>query len=82
MDTRIGDQVFLVFGSPVPLVLRSLPSSMNEILGSFVGQWYNLVGYAYVHGIMDGEAAPKLDNDSEEGQKREKEQEPFQMYLV
>jgi hypothetical protein len=79
---KYSDQVFLVSGSFVPLVLRSLPSTMNEILGSFVGQWYNLVGYAYVHGIMDGEAAPKLRKGSGEGQETGQEREPFQMYLV
>jgi hypothetical protein len=31
---------------------------------------------------MDGEVAPKLDKDSKEGRKTEKEQEPFQFYLV
>jgi hypothetical protein len=55
---------------------------MNEILGSSFGQWCNLVGYVYVHGIMDGEAAPKLEKGSGEGQKTEKKQKPFQIYLV
>jgi hypothetical protein len=31
---------------------------------------------------MDGEAAPKLEKGLGEGQKTEKEQEPFQIYLV
>jgi hypothetical protein len=72
---KYSDQVFLVFGSPVPLALRSLPSILNEILGYSVGQWCNLVGYAYVHGIMDGEAALKLEKGSGEGQKTDKKKQ-------
>jgi len=40
----VGDLVCVVLGSEVPLVLRPK------------GEEYLLVGGAYVHGIMDGEA--------------------------
>ncbi|RYP74485.1 hypothetical protein DL771_002959 [Monosporascus sp. 5C6A] len=41
----IGDDVFVVLGCDVPLVLRSTP-----------GGEYEVIGDCYVHGIMDGEA--------------------------
>ena len=61
---RVDDQVFLIFGSLVPPILRStvnippLPSVLNGTATSPSGPCCSLVGYAYVHGITDGEAAP------------------------
>jgi hypothetical protein len=43
-STRAGDEVWVLAGGRVPYVLR--PKGNNE---------YELVGEAYVHGIMDGE---------------------------
>lgn len=43
--TRPGDVVCLLFGSAVPMVMRKCPS----------GDSYQLVGEAYIHGVMDGE---------------------------
>ncbi|KAL9026238.1 MAG: hypothetical protein Q9196_005063 [Gyalolechia fulgens] len=43
-DTAVGDSVALVQGGQVPLVLRQ------------VGYYWQLVGDAYVHGIMNGDA--------------------------
>ncbi|RYP46987.1 hypothetical protein DL768_006910 [Monosporascus sp. mg162] len=54
--TREGDAVFIPFGSQVPYAVRRAdwsPASKDA---------YELVGEAYVHGMMDGEA---LDNMSE-----------------
>jgi len=42
----VGDYCCVLFGSPVPHILCQLPES---------GQ-YLLVGEAYIHGLMDGEA--------------------------
>jgi hypothetical protein len=42
--SRLGDSIALVAGSKVPFIIRE------------TGQHYTLVGPAYVHGIMQGEA--------------------------
>lgn len=44
------DRIFLVEGGKVPLVLRKVQS------GSSTEKRYRLVGEAYVHGVMNGEA--------------------------
>ncbi|PVH75735.1 hypothetical protein DL98DRAFT_592872 [Cadophora sp. DSE1049] len=50
--TKPGDVVAVVMGCNVPLVLRSIEHvASNDSSGPFC-----LVGEAYVHGIMDGEA--------------------------
>ncbi|GJC99865.1 heterokaryon incompatibility protein [Colletotrichum higginsianum] len=46
-----GDGVWVVSGCPSPLVLREMP--VSSVSGPFC---YQLVGEAYVHGIMHGEA--------------------------
>jgi hypothetical protein len=86
-NIRIDDQVFLVFGSPIPLILRStvniprLPSVLNRTAASLSGPWYNLVGYAYVHGIMDGEAAPTR-NQVSAGELEKKQRRRKSLYAV
>ncbi|OCK77728.1 hypothetical protein K432DRAFT_384438 [Lepidopterella palustris CBS 459.81] len=45
---QVGDKIVLVKGSPCPLILRAAQGS--------VGRWA-VMGAAYVHGIMHGEAA-------------------------
>ncbi|KAK1980969.1 heterokaryon incompatibility protein [Colletotrichum cereale] len=46
-----GDAVWVVAGCPSPLVLREVP--VSSISGPFC---YRLVGEAYLHGVMHGEA--------------------------
>lgn len=48
-STAVGDQIWIFPGASVPFVLR--PRSSGR---------FRLVGEAYVHGIMYGEAAPSL----------------------
>lgn len=50
----MGDEVWVVLGSLVPLVLRRATEGEDG---------RRLVGYAYVHGIMDGEAAPGVNGE-------------------
>ena len=45
-STKVGDQVALFEGGPLPIVVRAEPGH---------GQW-TMVGTSYVHGIMHGEA--------------------------
>jgi hypothetical protein len=47
--TRAGDLCCIIFGSPVPLILRRADEN------------YQLVGEAYVHGVMNGKAVGQLD---------------------
>ncbi|PMD66822.1 uncharacterized protein K444DRAFT_580185 [Hyaloscypha bicolor E] len=61
-DTKVGNSVFLIFGSPVPMILRladTIPTVLSARKGTRLPPCYCLVGYAYVYGIMDGEVAPK-----------------------
>ncbi|KAF5026471.1 hypothetical protein F66182_1458 [Fusarium sp. NRRL 66182] len=46
-SAEIGDEAWIVSGSPAPLVLRRTGEEKNE---------YTLIGEAYVHGAMQGEA--------------------------
>ncbi|KAI0906225.1 heterokaryon incompatibility protein-domain-containing protein [Ustulina deusta] len=64
----VGDHVFLLQGSNVPVILRPLARKEYEAsLGSGAAATasaellYAFVGTAYVHGIMDGEGCPSDD---------------------
>jgi Heterokaryon incompatibility protein (HET) len=45
--TEVGDKIYLIYGLPVPFVIRPHPADKSIS---------RLVGSCYVHGIMDGEA--------------------------
>ncbi|KAH6276611.1 hypothetical protein HBI40_056690 [Parastagonospora nodorum] len=62
-NARIGDQICILYGCSVPVVLRKLESPDQTLQWQFVGD-------AYVHGIMDGEFLRGLTGD----ERREKEQ--------
>jgi hypothetical protein len=47
-DAKVGDQVCILYGCTVPVVLRQLTHATD-------GSSWHLIGDAYVHGIMDGE---------------------------
>lgn len=49
-STRTGDQIWVFNGGNVPFIMRDLCQDQD------VGPRLSLVGDAYVHGIMDGEA--------------------------
>jgi hypothetical protein len=57
-QAAVGDQVFVLEGSPVPCILRAMPSP-DPILR------YQFVGVAYVHGIMDGQFMEQMQRRSE-----------------
>lgn len=49
---RVGDRIAIFLGAPVPFVLRTT----GERIGKQDRVTMHLVGDAYIHGIMDGEA--------------------------
>ena len=52
-----GDEVFIIKGSPVPLILRPIEGARLSQLGlPEREQGYLFVGECYLHGFMDGEA--------------------------
>ena len=51
---RVGDVVCLLEGAQTPFILRANDSS--ESSGEDLS--WNLIGEAYIHGVMDGEAWP------------------------
>jgi hypothetical protein len=50
-DTRQGDLVAILRGSRMPFVLRE--ASMTE--GTYDKSYFTVVGYCYLHGVMNGE---------------------------
>ncbi|KAF8856023.1 hypothetical protein BDZ45DRAFT_675824 [Acephala macrosclerotiorum] len=50
-SVAIGDEVWILAGSQVPFILRSVDGSLRR---------YKLIGEAYVHGIMHGEGMEGL----------------------
>ena len=58
---RQGDAVVVLFGGRVPYILRLLSQSESSVNTS-----YSVLGDAYVHGIMDGEALNGLHGDLDE----------------
>jgi hypothetical protein len=61
-DAIVGDEIAIVGGSLLPLLLRrtepvaTLPLVKEGKLAAFDESWFKLVGCPYVCGIMDGEA--------------------------
>jgi hypothetical protein len=53
VQVEIGDKIFVVSGSSVPLVLRPLSSTSEKGLGNSTR--YKLVFGAYIHKIIDGQ---------------------------
>ena len=57
-SVQIGDEVWILAGSQVPFILRSVDGSPRR---------YKLIGEAYVHGIMHGEAMEGVDLNQLDG---------------
>ncbi|KAK8154378.1 heterokaryon incompatibility protein-domain-containing protein [Phyllosticta citrichinensis] len=58
-ELREGDVVWVLWGADVPLVLRRAGGGDGR-------GWWSVVGEAYVHGIMDGEATTRTEAAWEE----------------
>ncbi|KAF2671103.1 hypothetical protein BT63DRAFT_423356 [Microthyrium microscopicum] len=62
VTTEIGDKVAVISGASMPFVLREAETSPAQDMstsdseGASNPKHYNLIGPAYVHGIMNGEA--------------------------
>jgi hypothetical protein len=52
-DIRVGDEAFVLLEGRMPFILRRTEEMQD---GS---TFYQLIGQAYIHGIMDGEAMPE-----------------------
>jgi hypothetical protein len=60
-QAQTGDRIFVVEGSPVPLILRRQGCPSRGTVVSAAGEnFYTFVGVAYVHGIMDGQVWEKV----------------------
>ena len=61
---RVGDVVCILLGGEVPYVLRTFggePVKQADVNLIIKSRHFELVGEAYVHGIMDGESVSKID---------------------
>ncbi|KIW14239.1 hypothetical protein PV08_07021 [Exophiala spinifera] len=56
-NAKIGDQICIFYGCSVPVVLRRMSDSTDK------SHW-QLIGNAYVHGVMDGEAIRALSSET------------------
>ncbi|KAL6837346.1 heterokaryon incompatibility domain-containing protein [Trichoderma camerunense] len=56
-ETKIGDEVWCLFGGQMPFILRPVATTQEVILGQGKKQLHQVFGTCYVHGIMDGEIA-------------------------
>lgn len=54
MGTQVGDIICVFFGCSVPVILREHRSSADEF------EYFELIGEAYVYGLMDGESLHKI----------------------
>lgn len=57
-DSRVGDVAAIIFGSPVPFILR--PPMRSGQVQDNARQTYSLIGASYVGGIMSGEMVDEL----------------------
>lgn len=65
-DTAIGDKVFILAGGRAPFVLR--PEERTCIDNGVERPCHSLVGFAYLHGMMDGEGVEGIKAGKEEWQ--------------
>ncbi|KAJ9604279.1 hypothetical protein H2200_011113 [Cladophialophora chaetospira] len=63
-ELYVGDIVAVLFGCSVPLILRKLPRQNNQLASTQQPDRYELIGEAYIYGMMDGEALEKKDDGS------------------
>ena len=65
IDMAAGDVVCVLAGGKVPFVLRAIDETCEACKSDQL--CYQLKGFAYVHGVMDGETVRGIEADEEEG---------------
>ena len=58
-----GDHICILFGGPVPFLLRD--AGLQHVEGCGYKRCHELIGDCYVQGIMDGEVTKKMVNGQE-----------------
>ncbi|CEF76475.1 hypothetical protein FGSG_13424 [Fusarium graminearum PH-1] len=68
-DTQVGDMICVFAGGKIPFIIRNLEKGKepSNDTGEFELEC-SLVGDAYVHGLMDGEAVQMIDEKAKEFQ--------------
>ncbi|WAO94944.1 HET domain-containing protein [Fusarium falciforme] len=56
-ETQVGDEVWCLFGSWMPFVLRPTGKTQEVVAGKGEKPLRSVLGICYVHGAMDGEVA-------------------------
>ena len=55
--SEVGDEVHVLSGATVPFILRHRKEKLSTVTDEAQGRVFLLVGDAYIHGVMEGEAA-------------------------
>jgi hypothetical protein len=64
VEMEADDVVCVLYGGKVPFILRAIDGTCDVCDNDQL--CYRLVGFAYLHGIMDGETVRGIEADEEE----------------
>lgn len=64
--TKVGDKICVLAGGKVPFILRDLEGDERGDNESKPGTYCRLLGDAYVHGLMDGQAVKMVEDGTRE----------------
>lgn len=56
MGTQVGDIICILLGCSVPVILREHRTPASDLFPAGEFEYFELIGEAYVYGLMDGEA--------------------------
>lgn len=65
-DTKVGDKICVLAGGKMPFILRDLEEGERGKNKSEPGTYCRLLGDAYVHGLMDGQAVKVVEDGTRE----------------
>jgi hypothetical protein len=63
-EMQVGDEVWIVHGGRMPLIFRQNEESFRPSNSETDQKCHTFVGDSYIYGIMDGEAASALEENS------------------